>query len=148
MTAILDWVGGHEVLLGWLSAASVLMFFGSLIAVPWLVIRIPTNYFVHRQHVVDRWRSRHPLVRIGLLTAKNLCGLVLVLAGIAMLVLPGQGILTILVGLMCLDFPGKYGMEQRLVRQRPVLGAINWMRAKGNRPALELPEDEGSGIGD
>lgn len=140
MAAILDWIGGHELLLGWLSAASVLMFFGSIVVVPWLAIRIPTDYFVHRQHVADRWRSRHPLVRIGLLAAKNLCGIVLVLAGVAMLVLPGQGILTLLVGLLCLDFPGKYALEQRLVRQRPVLAAINWMRAKGNRPPLELDE--------
>jgi len=148
MAAILDWVAEHEALLGWLSAASVLMFFGSLIAAPWLVMRIPTDYFVNRQHVADRWRSRHPLVRLGLLAAKNLFGMVLVLAGIAMLVLPGQGILTILVGLICLDFPGKYALEQRLIRQRPVLGAINWMRTKGNRPPLELPGDEGLGIRD
>lgn len=147
MAPILDWVNAHDVLLGWLSAISALMFFGSLIAVPWLVLRIPTDYFIHRRHVVDRWRSRHPLVRIGLLTAKNLCGIVLVLAGIAMLVFPGQGILTIFVGLMCLDFPGKYAMEQRLVRQRPVLGAINWMRAKGKRPPLELPEQERGSTG-
>ena len=132
----------HEVLLGWLVAVSALMFVGSLIAVPWLVIRIPADYFVRRQHLVDRWRPRHPLLRIALLALKNLCGVVLVLAGVAMLVLPGQGILTILVGLMCLDFPGKFALERRLVRQRPVIGAINWMRAKADRPPLELPESD------
>lgn len=141
MAAILDWIAGHELLLGWLSVISVLMFFGSLIAVPWLVLQIPTDYFLHPDHLVDRWRARHPLVRIGLLTLKNLCGVVLVLAGIAMLVLPGQGILTILMGLICLDFPGKFALERRLARQRPVLLAINWIRAKGKRPPLELPAD-------
>lgn len=139
MAAILDWIAGHELLLAGLSAISVLTFFGSLIAVPWLVLQIPTDYFVHPHHLVDRWRTRHPLVRITLLTLKNLCGVVLVLAGIAMLLLPGQGILTILIGLIFLDFPGKFALERRLVRQRPVLQAINWMRTKGKQPPLEWP---------
>ncbi len=135
-----DWLQGYEVVLGWLFAVSMFMFVGSLIAVPWLVMRIPTDYFVRRRHFVDRWQPRHPLLRIALLTMKNLCGIVLVLAGVAMLVLPGQGILTILVGLLCLDFPGKFALEQRLVRQPPVIGAINWLRTKTHRPPLELPK--------
>jgi hypothetical protein len=78
-----------------------------------------------------------------LLILKNLFGAILVLAGLSMLLLPGQGILTILVGLMFLDFPGKFAMERRLVRQRPVITAINWMRRRANRPPLQ-----GLGIGD
>ena len=136
-----DWIHEHEVALGWwLSAVSALMFVGSLLCVPWLVIRIPTDYFVRRQHVVDRFRPRHPLVRAALLTLKNICGVVLVLAGIAMLILPGQGILTILVGLMFLDFPGKLRLERRLAAQPLVTEAINWMRAKASRPPLEFPK--------
>jgi hypothetical protein len=134
-----DWVRGHEVLLGWLSAASALMFFGSLIAVPWLVIQIPADYFICRRHWVDRWQIRHPLLRVMLLIIKNVCGLVLVLAGVAMLVFPGQGILTILIGLMCLDFPGKFALERWLARQPRVGRAINWIRAKAHRPPLEVP---------
>jgi hypothetical protein len=143
-----DWVRAHEVFLWWLSVASALMFFGSLIAVPWLVIRIPTDYFVHRRHFVDRLQPLHPVLRIALLAAKNVCGVVLVLAGVAMLFLPGQGILTILVGLMCLDFPGKFALEQRLARQPPVIGAINWIRAKASCPPLELPQDKELGVRD
>jgi hypothetical protein len=145
---MLDWIRAHELLLGWLSVVSALMFVGSLAAVPWLVIRIPSDYFLHRRHLVDRWRPRHPLLRIALLAIKNFCGVVLVLAGVAMLVLPGQGILTILIGLMCLDVPGKFALERRLVRLPPVIGAINWLRTKANRPPLELPEGEGLGIRD
>lgn len=135
-----DWLWAHQVLLGWLSAVSALMFVGSLIAVPLLVIRIPAGYFLHHQHFVDRWQPQHPLVRIALLVAKNVCGVVLVLAGVAMLVLPGQGILTILLGLMFVDFPGKFALELWLVRQRPVIRAINWMRIKAHHPPLQLPD--------
>jgi hypothetical protein len=135
-----DWIGGHAIFLGWLSAASVVMFVGSLLAVPWAVVRIPADYFVRRQHYADRWLPRHPLLRIAAIALKNVCGVVLVLAGVAMLVLPGQGILTILVGLMCLDFPGKFALERWLVGRPPVIGAINWMRARADRPPLESPE--------
>jgi hypothetical protein len=143
-----DFLAKYEVLLGWLCVVSLLMFVGSIIAVPWLVIRIRVDYFVQRHHLVDRWKSRHPLVRLGLLAAKNVCGIVLVLAGVAMLVLPGQGILTILVGLICLDFPGKFALEQWLVRQPPVIGSINWMRAKAGPPPLLLPASHEPPTGD
>jgi hypothetical protein len=140
MAAFLDWMQTNEVVLGWLSAASVLMFVGSLIAVPWLVVRIPADYFIHRRHFVDRWQPKHPALRLMFLAAKNSCGVVLVAAGIAMLVLPGQGILTIVLGFMFLDFPGKFALEQRLTRQPQILGAMNWIRAKAGHAPLKIPD--------
>jgi len=138
---VLDWVRTHNVLLGWLGAASGLMFLAGLIAVPWLIVRIPADYFLRRRHFVDRWRPSHPAMRVALLAIKNLVGAVLVLAGLAMLILPGQGILTILVGLMCLDFPGKLALERWLVRRPSVVLALNWIRAKADRPPLQLEEE-------
>lgn len=138
MDTVLQWIGSHEVTLGILSAVSVLTFVGSLVAVPWLVVRMPADYFLHRRHFVDRWRSRHPLVRFALLILKNSCGVILVLTGIAMLVLPGQGILTIIVGLICLDFPGKFSLEQHFARIHPVIRTMNWIRHKAHRPPLEV----------
>ena len=137
---MLDWVRSHDILLGWLIAVSAVMFVGSLIAVPWLVIRIPSDYFVRRRRLVDRWQPNHPILRLVLLGAKNFCGTVFILAGLAMLALPGQGILTILVGLMCLDFPGKFALERFLVRQRPVIRTINWIRGKARRSPLQMPD--------
>lgn len=139
-----DWIRSHEVLFGWLGALSALMFIVGLIAVPWLVMRIPVDYFVRRQRFVDCWRPRHPLLRLALLATKNLCGIVLVLAGVAMLILPGQGILTILMGLMCLDFPGKFAFERWFVRRPPIIGAINWMRIKAKHPPLQTPKGDSS----
>ena len=139
MEILRQWIGSHQVALGVLSAVSLLIFLGSLIAVPWLVVQMPADYFLHRRHFVDRWQPRHPLVRLALLIVKNSCGAILILAGIAMLILPGQGILTILVGLICLDFPGKYALEQRFVRFRPVVRTMNWIRRKAHHPPLELP---------
>lgn len=121
------------------------MFLGSVVAIPWLIVRIPTDYFIHRRHLVDRWQPRHPALRLLFLVAKNVCGVVLILAGIAMLLLPGQGVLTIVIGLMFMDFPGKFALEQRLTRLPRVLAAINWIRMKAGRRPLEVPSPSDRG---
>ncbi len=85
----------------WIAGASLVAFIATLIAVPWLIVRIPADYFAHRR----RRRPSRPrtAVRWASWAGKNLLGGLLVLAGLAMLVLPGQGLLTILLGLLLLD---------------------------------------------
>jgi hypothetical protein len=139
MTEILTWLQTYQSLLWWLGAMSIVTFLGTLIVVPLLIVRIPADYFLRNQQQVRDGRPQHPLARSFGFVLKNLLGLIFVLAGIAMLVLPGQGILTILIGLMMMNFPGKHALEQRLVQQPTVLGALNWMRAKANQPALVVP---------
>lgn len=56
-----------------------------------------------------------------------------------MLVLPGQGLVTILAGLLLLDFPGKFKLERALVRQPAVMNALNWIRVRRGRPPLQVP---------
>src|SRR5262249_48716926 len=136
---ILAWLRGHETLLWWLGALSVLMFVGTLVALPLVVVRLPADYFKRDPQHATRHHKQSAVLRLLGLLGKNLLGIVLVCTGVAMLVLPGQGILTILIGLMLLNFPGKRALEQRLVRQPTVLRAMNWMRAKAHQPALESP---------
>ena len=142
-----DWLRGYETMLWWLGALSIVMFVASLVALPLIVVRIPADYFARDPRSGSRRSGQstgpHLLGRLG----KNLLGIVLVLAGVGMLVLPGQGILTILIGLMLMDFPGKRALEQRLVQQPSVLRAINWMRAKAHRPPLEIPRSSPSPSG-
>jgi hypothetical protein len=70
--------------------------------------------------------------------SKNAIGIVFVVLGVVMLVLPGQGLLTIVVGLMLLDFPGKYEVELWVVRRPSILRAINWIRSRAHKPPLEI----------
>ena len=63
------------------------------------------------------------------------------LAGIAMLVLPGQGVLAILIGIMLLDVPGKYRFERWLVMRPPVWRAVAWLRTKAGKDPLTLRHD-------
>jgi Putative transmembrane protein (PGPGW) len=134
---MLEWLQSHEALMWWMGGLSIITFFGTLIALPFIVSRIPADYFVRPKH--SPTERRHPLLRWAGLILKNLSGVLFVLAGIAMLVLPGQGILTILIGLMLMNFPGKRALELRIVSQPAVLRAINWMRAKTHHPPLQAP---------
>ena len=128
-----------EVLIG-LTIASVLFFVGTLIAIPFILVRLPAHYFDER-HPRIWMKDHHPALRLIGLAIKNAAGFVFLIIGIALLFLPGQGILTILIGVSLLDFPGKRAIERRIVGQETVLKAINALRAKYNRPPLTVKDD-------
>lgn len=138
---IWDWFEAHPAVWTALAAGSVLMFFGTLAALPVIAARIPADYFVRGRRVPHPWARRHPAARLVLLIAKNALGVVLIVAGLAMLVLPGQGLVTILIGLMLTNFPGKYRLERWLISRGPVWRAVNWMRRRAGRRALVRPGD-------
>ncbi|MBN2475201.1 MAG: hypothetical protein JXB62_11370 [Pirellulales bacterium] len=135
---MLDWIEAHETILWWLAAASAIMFVATLILVPLVVVRIPADYFAPGRPHRTPWTDQHPIVRGFLLVAKNLLGCVFVGAGLLMLALPGQGILTIVVGIMLLNFPGKYRLERWIVARRPVLRSANWLRQRAEKAPLVL----------
>ena len=109
----------------------------SIVIVGIVVVRIPENYFSsHYQH--DFLPNCSWFTRWGAVVAKNIAGLVLVIAGILMLIGPGQGILTILIGLILMDIPGKRPLEARLIKRPIVLAAVNNFRAKYNKPPLVM----------
>lgn len=123
-----------------LTVASLVGFIGSLIAIPLILVRLPPDYFDIR--VPRHWmKDHHPVLRVVGLALKNAVGLVFLLAGFAMLFLPGQGILTMLIGVSLLDFPGKRRLEATLIGQPTVLSAINSMRNKFNKPPLVIAPD-------
>ena len=107
----------------------------SLIIVGIVMVKIPANYFsTHYQQ--DFMPNSSWLTRWGAVIFKNLLGLLLVIAGIIMLVGPGQGILTILIGLILMDIPGKRPLEARLIKRPPILAAVNNFRSRYNKPPL------------
>ncbi len=85
------------VILEFLFLLSIGGFVGSLIAIPWILVRLPQDYFCER-HPRTWLKDHHPVLRFIALALKNFVGWILLLGGIAMLVLPGQGLLTILFG--------------------------------------------------
>ncbi len=135
---MIDWITEHQTLLTWLSIISLITFIASLLALPWLVSRIPEDYFLHHRRNPTNMKQQHPVVRFSLLVGKNLLGLLLLFGGILMLFLPGQGLLTAAVGLLLLDYPGKYVLERRIVAQPSILKGLNWLRAKASHPPLKV----------
>jgi hypothetical protein len=133
-----EWCYEYQTLITWLSVVSLITFVGSLLALPWLVSIIPEDYFLHHRRKPTNLKHHHPIIRLLLLVGKNLLGLVLLCGGILMLFLPGQGLLTIIVGLLLLDYPGKFFLERRLVAQPSVLQGLNWLRAKANHPPIKV----------
>ncbi|MEW6543691.1 MAG: hypothetical protein AB1411_08770 [Nitrospirota bacterium] len=129
----------RDVLL-WLFVLSVVGFVGSLVAIPFILVRLPPHYFDER-HPRIWMRDHHPALRLTGLAIKNAAGIVFLLAGFAMLFLPGQGILTMLIGVSLVDFPGKRYLERKLIGQPSVLGTINKLREKFGRPPLIVKPD-------
>ena len=109
----------------------------SIVAVAVVLIKIPENYF-SSHYQADFLPNASWLTRWGAVVAKNVVGLVLVLAGIVMLVGPGQGILTILIGLILMDIPGKRPLEARIIKRPLILEAANGLRARYNKPPLVM----------
>jgi|ERR1044072_592059 hypothetical protein len=111
----------------------------STLAVAVVMVKIPANYFseTHSREFLPG-SSWH--VRWGALILKNVLGVLLVLLGIVLSLpgVPGQGILTILLGLIMIDIPGKRPLEARIIKRPAVLGAINSLRARYNKPPLIL----------
>jgi hypothetical protein len=133
---MIEWIQNNETAFLWLVASTIITFIATLIAVPILVVRIPPDYFLRRKRHSKPWANHHPVVRAMLMIGKNALGFILVAAGIIMLVLPGQGIFTILIGIMLLNFPGKYRLERWIAARRPVLRSINWLRRRAGRAPL------------
>lgn len=132
-----DWITIDNSTIWYLAVFSIVSFVGTLMLVPVLVVRIPADYFAEtKRHRWEPWAHEHPLIRWSLLIAKNLLGYIFIILGIAMLVLPGQGVLTILIGVMFINFPGKYRLERWVVMRGPVLRTINSLRQRAGRAPL------------
>lgn len=117
---------------------SVVCFFVTLAIIPWLVVKIPHDYFVENRRTAPVSGKLPFGIRIVVLVLKNCLGLVIIALGIIMLVIPGQGVLTMVIGLILIDFPGKYHLERSLMQRKRVLQTVNWLRARGQKPPLEF----------
>jgi Putative transmembrane protein (PGPGW) len=132
----------YGVFLEWLGILSVLTFTASVLLIPWLIALLPADYFIRERQSSHSLHALYPALRLILVLLRNFFGAFLLLAGIAMLFLPGQGILTILLGLSMLNFPGKHKLTHKLIQRPSVRHGLNWIRTKTNRPPF-LWEREG-----
>ena len=137
---MLSWFEGNESFFWWWIAAAFALSVVGAIVLPILISRLPVDYFVgERRRPLESLRARHPLLRIALIVLKNLAGVGFVALGVLMLIGPGPGILSFLVAISLLDFPGKHRFEQRLARNRVIHRILDSIRIRFHRPVFQLP---------
>lgn len=140
----MEWISEFFAALTWgrvlLGVGTFLFSFAvSALAVGIVMVKIPANYF--SSHYTQDFMPGKPfLVRWSAFILKNILGVFLILLGIVLSLpgVPGQGVLTILLGLIMLDIPGKRPLEARIIKRPTVLSAANKLRARYDKPPLEL----------
>jgi hypothetical protein len=126
----------------WASGLSLLAVVATVAGLPWVVTRLPRDYFVRPERVAWRASTGEPVFALVAQVLKNLLGLALVIFGLILLVTPGQGLLTLFIGLMLMNFPGKYRLERWLVSQSGVLRSLNWLRRRRGYPPFDAPNTD------
>tara|TARA_B100000073_G_scaffold174142_1_gene144083 strand:+ start:65 stop:469 length:405 start_codon:yes stop_codon:yes gene_type:complete len=132
----LEFLSDYKIYLVWLGTLSFIIFIFSLLTIKWLVALIPSDYFIKKNN--SEFRSNYPIFWLVSIIIKNLVGYTLIVGGTLMLVLPGQGLFTIFVGLMLSNYPGKFYIERKFIAIPSVLRAINWLRKKSNTPSIKI----------
>lgn len=145
MSALADWLKepwawlvDHAALTTVMLFVSVVVLVGSLWICHYVLITIPPDYFGKKHKPFEQWRTSKPALWWTVMIAKNLVGGLLIVAGLIMFVTPGQGILTLLLGVSLMDFPGKWALERKIIGQPAVLKLINRLRSRAQQPPLEL----------
>lgn len=133
LAALHEWLTpGVVVIITGVSLATLLL---SLLAMPWLLARLPVTMLLSPPRPAA---PRHPVVWF----LRNVAGALIFLAGVVMLIGPGQGVLAMIGGLLLMDFPGKHRLERTLLTRPTVMRGVNALRARAHAPPLLLPSTE------
>ena len=141
------WSSWHVAAVG--VGAGVVMAVISLFVAGYVLTRLPADYFVNPD--ARRPIDRHPVMKVFFVLVRNVLGYFLIVLGAILSLpgVPGQGLLTILMGVMLIDFPGKHRFERWLISRRMVLTGVNRLRARAGKPPLLVipgvvpePEDQ------
>lgn len=133
------WLDAHGTFVWGLSIASLAALLVTPAIVVWLVTKLPADYFLARDHRPLSTLEKFPALRLVLLTIKASLGFVLLTIGLAMLIAPGQGLLTITAGLILAEFPGKRRLERWLATRRHVWRSLNWIRRRAGQCEFAFP---------
>ena len=136
LNAFISWFSNHPGVLIGLGISSILIFILSILGISWFIAQIPEDYFLSTKRKPSKWQEQKPILRLAVIFGKNIIGFSLIIGGLLMLVLPGQGFLTIVTGLLLVNYPGKYKLEKKLVAIPSIFRALNWIRVKANKPPL------------
>ena len=121
---MIEWLKQHPGLVV-SGGLSVVLFVVGIFVVPIAVARLPEDFFTRKNHKPSLWL--------------NIAGWVLIVAGVAMLILPGPGAVAILAGIVLADFPGKRRFLRWFLARGRIFKGLNRIRAKRGKPPLQKP---------
>jgi len=131
------WLENNSYIFFYLGILSILIFVFSIFGLRLFIIAIPSDYFINKKRV-SALKNRSILLWIIYIVFKNIIGYVFIIMGLVALVLPGQGILMILIGLMMSDYPKKFDLEKKIITIKTVRKGINWIRIKSKVDKIKL----------
>jgi len=132
-----DWLSDNYHIIQRLGVASVLLFFLSLFILKYIIIKLPHDYFLN--NLTNLQNSTKARKNLFLRMFKNFSGLLLIISGIILLFMPGQGLLTIALGVCMIDFPWVQGVKRRFICSIPVRKTLNWVRFKKGLSEFKFP---------
>lgn len=130
---MLDWIQENQTTLLWSAGLTVAMVIASAIIAPFVIVHLPEDY-LRRNHT--KKSSKHPALAI----VRNIAGWLLIAAGLAMLILPGQGVIVLILGIILAEFPGKQRLLRWIITRPRILKSINRIREHFDRSPLLPPK--------
>ena len=123
---MLEWLEEHRTAV-LMAAISFGLGLVALAAAAVAVVRMPAGALQENHNGGSRaWRI-----------ARGILGWLLIAAGIAMLILPGPGLVVLLLGITLADFPGRCRIQHWICTRKHVLSSINRLRKRFHRPPLK-----------
>ena len=134
----MDWLKDHVVLLAVISMGMGTM---GLVGGALFAIRLPADYFTRPPSDSGDAQKKSGTTPVALMILKNIVGVILILIGgvLSVPLVPGPGVLVLLMGLMLTSFPGKRKLVLKLLRTRFVLKPVNWLRHRAGRDEFITP---------
>ena len=134
-----EWISKDTLL--WVSTVSGVGLLVFAIAIPWLIIRMPDDFFSNPQRY--NWLDRKPAtIRIPIRILKNLLAGALVIVGVVMFLTPASGLFPVLLGVVLADVPGKLKLQRWILSRKTIRKSMNWLRRKFHRKPVQMPSEK------
>ena len=122
----------------WVSSLSGVGLLVFAIVTPWLIVRMPEDFFSNPQ--CYNWLNRKPaMIRVPIRILKNMLALALVIVGVIMFLTPASGLFPMLLGVVLADVPGKLKLQRWILCRTTIRKSITWLRRKFHRKPVQMP---------
>jgi hypothetical protein len=134
-----QWISKETLI--WVSTLSGVGLLAFAIVTPWLIVRMPEDFFSRPQRY--NWLDRKPAsIRVPLRILKNLLAIALVIVGVVMFLTPASGLFPILLGVVLADVPGKLRLQRWILCRKTIRTSMNWLRRKFHRKPVQVPAEK------